>query len=606
MLRLETHKEGFSLDFKGRPLILHSHAAPCLHVSELPPIQWVDQGRGEGRWVRKAFRRTRGLKDYRILENLPERIVLNFEGRLGLELAVEDGLLSISFAASQTSEGLRIDFACRPGEAIFGGGVDSRALVDVARSRIEAWGSEASYAGLESIFRRPVPGRDWPLMSFVTEEHRWFRVEGQGWMAADFRTKGRFSFEFSLPPASIVVGAEEDLARAIAALGRRSGPSLEPPAWTRSGPIVATRAHREGFAELLSRLEMAGIHPAGIRLADHDILDPSSSRDERVDILRSRGLRVLAVARPGRELAASIDSGAGGEGRLAELLGGHRFSGIRIEAAGFLTASNPQTENTRQDEAVSVRHSRLSRALLESGCPPRAAGSKGEGKEGFLLSSAKGWGMAAAMHACALPAIVDEVSLVPRRMSAFLAHGLSGGGWAWLDASSPQRFQGTRKAKAATSGLSWRRAIELAAFGPVFEFENADEDEEVLRFLARMSAVYSALGPYHEAVASEYRSALLPPIRHSLLHYESGLDAQRGSSQYLYGRDLLVAVSGKASDFVTLDLPDDDWIHLWSSRHFRGGAVSIEAPAGHPAVFYRAASPFASLFDSVRRETRRK
>jgi alpha-glucosidase len=56
---------------------------------------------------------------------------------------------------------------------------------------------------------------------------------------------------------------------------------------------------------------------------------------------------------------------------------------------------------------------------------------------------------------------------------------------------------------------------------------------------------------------------------------------------------------------VDLDLPDDDWVHLWSSRRFGGGPVCVEAPPGCPAVFFRASSGFAGLFDTIRRSARR-
>jgi alpha-glucosidase len=59
------------------------------------------------------------------------------------------------------------------------------------------------------------------------------------------------------------------------------------------------------------------------------------------------------------------------------------------------------------------------------------------------------------------------------------------------------------------------------------------------------------------------------------------------------------------SPLTELYLPSDEWVHLWTSRIFRGGPVSIESPLGYPAVFYRAASPFAPLFDALRRSSKR-
>jgi alpha-glucosidase len=125
-----------------------------------------------------------------------------------------------------------------------------------------------------------------------------------------------------------------------------------------------------------------------------------------------------------------------------------------------------------------------------------------------------------------------------------------------------------------------------------------------------MSEIFAALKPYHLAVAGE-ASGGIPPIRHPWLHYESDPEARELSYQYLYGRDLMVApalssgAAARSSPLTELYLPEDEWVHLWTSRSFRGGRVSVEAPLGYPAVFYRASSSFASLFDAIRRTARR-
>ena len=85
-------------------------------------------------------------------------------------------------------------------------------------------------------------------------------------------------------------------------------------------------------------------------------------------------------------------------------------------------------------------------------------------------------------------------------------------------------------------------------------------------------------------------------------HYEQDFELRRLKYQYMYGRDLLVApVSRPERELWEAWLPDDQWVHLWTSREFRGGAVTIDAPLGYPPVFYRAASPWAGLFDTLRK-----
>jgi len=155
------------------------------------------------------------------------------------------------------------------------------------------------------------------------------------------------------------------------------------------------------------------------------------------------------------------------------------------------------------------------------------------------------------------------------------------------------------------------RWVEYAAFTPVMRSHeggrpeaNAQlwDDPALLAHLARMVSIWSGLAPYHEAAAREYAESGLPPIRHAWMHYEDDPALRHLDRQYLYGRDLLVApVLNPGRETAEAILPDDRWVHLWSSREFRGGPVSIEAPLGSPPVFYRAGSAWAGLFDELRR-----
>jgi len=117
-----------------------------------------------------------------------------------------------------------------------------------------------------------------------------------------------------------------------------------------------------------------------------------------------------------------------------------------------------------------------------------------------------------------------------------------------------------------------------------------------------MTEIYASLEPYHEAVAREYVDAGLPPLRHLWTHYEKDPEVRGIEYQYMYGRDILVApVLKRGKILQKAYLPQDRWIHFWSSRSFRGGTVILEAPLGYPVVFYREESKYAALFDSIRR-----
>lgn len=95
----------------------------------------------------------------------------------------------------------------------------------------------------------------------------------------------------------------------------------------------------------------------------------------------------------------------------------------------------------------------------------------------------------------------------------------------------------------------------------------------------------------------------LPVQRPLFLHYEDDRQTYAIQDCYLYGADMLVAPVWKAGETQrTLYLPgNEEWVHLWSgARHSGGREITIEAPLGQPAVFYRAESGHVSLFEQLR------
>ncbi|HCJ71902.1 MAG TPA: alpha-glucosidase, partial [Agrobacterium sp.] len=156
------------------------------------------------------------------------------------------------------------------------------------------------------------------------------------------------------------------------------------------------------------------------------------------------------------------------------------------------------------------------------------------------------------------------------------------------------------------------RWTEMAAFTPVMRTHEGnrprdnlqiDQDEAVLAHFARMTTVYVALAPYLKSLSAEAARTGLPVQRPLFLHYENDRQTYAIQDSYLYGPDMLVAPVWKAGETQrTLYLPGDgQWVHLWSGVHHRGGnEVTVEAPLGRPAVFYRADSANVTLFEQLR------
>jgi len=156
------------------------------------------------------------------------------------------------------------------------------------------------------------------------------------------------------------------------------------------------------------------------------------------------------------------------------------------------------------------------------------------------------------------------------------------------------------------------RWSEMAAFTPVMRSHEGnrpkdnlqiDQDARVLAHFARMTQIYCAISPYLAHLSTVAATIGLPVQRPLFLHYPNDRATYGIADQYLYGADMLVAPvvqAGKTSRAVYF--PDDEaWEHVWTTKRFTGGkTISVPAPIGYPAVFFRPESAFANVFRQLR------
>ncbi|MCE5257411.1 MAG: hypothetical protein LLF89_11280 [Spirochaetaceae bacterium] len=166
---------------------------------------------------------------------------------------------------------------------------------------------------------------------------------------------------------------------------------------------------------------------------------------------------------------------------------------------------------------------------------------------------------------------------------------------------------------------------DMAAFSPLFILENRAQSEagsgrKVLDFgadsaelaaaaskgstsrqLQRAATIFSSLKPYHEYCRQRWEVWGWPTIVQPAVYYPADELLWDRDDEYLYGPDLLVApLDASQGGPRQLLLPDDEWIHFWTSRRYGGGVAVVDAQPGRPAVFYRGKSEFARLFDTIR------
>ena len=154
------------------------------------------------------------------------------------------------------------------------------------------------------------------------------------------------------------------------------------------------------------------------------------------------------------------------------------------------------------------------------------------------------------------------------------------------------------------------RWAEMAAFTPVMRTHEGNrpdtnfqyyEDEDCMDRLARLVNIYTSLSPLLQFLVRENAETGIPVQRPLFLHYEDDLRCYGEQFEYLLGPDVLVApVWQEACSEREVYLPEGDWVHLWSGRHYAKGDHTVPSALGNPPVFYLADSKWASLMESIR------
>lgn len=186
-------------------------------------------------------------------------------------------------------------------------------------------------------------------------------------------------------------------------------------------------------------------------------------------------------------------------------------------------------------------------------------------------------------------------------ITAALSAGMCGCGLSHSDIGGYTSLFGNRRTKELF--LRW---AEMAVFTPVMrthEGNRPDEnfqvydDEDALKQFARLAKIHVALKPYLKQLVEENATRGLPVQCPLFVHYPEDRAAYQIQTEYLFGRELLVApVLEKEVCKWRVYLPQDSWVHLWSGAEFDGGELLVDAPIGCPPVFYRKESEYKRLF----------
>jgi alpha-glucosidase len=189
-------------------------------------------------------------------------------------------------------------------------------------------------------------------------------------------------------------------------------------------------------------------------------------------------------------------------------------------------------------------------------------------------------------------------------LTALLSGGLSGISINHADIGGYTSFGDVTRSQELL--LRW---IEWSAFTALFRTHEGNQPdapqayagEAALAHFARFSRLFAALAPYRKQLMEEAQATGAPLVRHLLLEYPDDPRAWDQQREFMLGADVLVApVLAPAATDVTLYLPEGEWVHLFTDETYgQSGEVTVAAPLGEPAVFYRAGSAAGSALKNA-------
>jgi alpha-glucosidase len=497
---------------------------------------------------------------------------------------------------------------------------------------------------------------NYPQPTFLTS--RWLAVhlDASCYSVLDFTDAHAHTVEVWRNTARFELYAADGPLALVSALSSRFGRQPTLPEWACGGAIVGLKQGLASF-ERLERFIESGTVVSGLWCEDWaGIRETSFGRrlfwdwkrsdarypdlPARIAALHERGIRFLAYANPYLAVDGALFKEARAAGYLALTLDGNEPYAVDFGEfdCGVVDYTNPAAADWFADRI-------LGREMLDigidgwmadfgeylptdlklfDGSDPMEAHNRwpvlwaevnaqalaSRGKTGDALFFMRA-GFSGVQAQCPLLWAGDQSVDFTRHdgigtvITAALSAGLVGNAYSHSDCGGYTSLHGN--VRTVELLMRW---CELSAFSPVFRSHEGnrpddnlqyDSTPELLACFARWSQVHAALAPYLRHLSDEAVAQGWPAQRPLFLHYPDDPAVHAVQDQYLYGADLLVApvIEQGATARVVVLPGGSPWRSVWSGDYIAAGTHRVEAPIGHPPVFYRPESRFADLFTSL-------
>jgi alpha-glucosidase len=661
-MKLEATSAGFTLSINGRPILNHSAANPCIFVGRGHDRIAMHRGRFEieDRLIERCPLAHAEIDDERIMlapgKGQAPRLILRSEGDAIALQAIDPSI-----------NRLWIRIAADADEHVWGGGeqfsyFDLRGRRFPLWSSEPGVGRDKTTEITFKADATDKAGGDYyhtyyPQPTYLSSARYALHVSTSAYCAFDFRDEAFHELEVWAVPERIELFAASSFIELVEMLSDRFGRQPPLPEWILGGAIIGLKDGANSF-ERLERMRAAGVKVAGLWCEDWVGVRPTAfgarlfwnwqanaqrypGLRQRIAELNAEGIRFLGYVNPylcddgslfpeAKAADYFVKDGAGetalidfGEFRcgivdftneaaaawFSEAIIGTKMldyglSGWMADFGEYLPT------DVRLANGVDARLMHNKWPTLWAEVNAKAVASRGKIGEVLFFMRA---GFTGVQRHCPLLWAGDQSVDFSRHdglvtvICAALSSGLLGNAFHHSDIGGYTSLFGNVR----TRELLMRWA-EMAAFTPVMRSHEGnrprdnvqlDDDAEVLRHFARMTAIYVHLAPYLRTLSQEAARRGLPVQRPLFLHHEADRRTYTIQDSYLYGPDMLVAPVWQPSQQERkLYLPAGTaWVHVWTGQPFTGGEdVAVSAPLGQPAVFYRSDSAFAALFSALR------
>lgn len=490
-----------------------------------------------------------------------------------------------------------------------------------------------------------------PQPLFVSSRKYFCSVDGSSYMTFDFSKKDFFELMIWQLPATLYLSSSDSWEGLLYTMTELLGRQPTPPEWIYDGIVLGIQGGTDIVLKKLDRVTSKGLKVAGIWIQDWEgrrvttfgkqlFWNWSYSEQlypdlpKTIEKLKEEGIKVLGYINPFLALEGELYKEASRRGYLVKKSDGTEYhivvttfpaaivdltnpeafewlksvikkNMIGIGLAGWMADYGeylPMDAKLYSGEPAELFHNRFpvewARLNYEA---VKEAGKLGEivffMRSGYLKSARHtpmywhGDQLVNWSKDDGLPSVVPAKLSSSMSGVAFIHSDI--GGYTTLAKNLPEWLVSFKTVRTKELFMRW---VELSVFEPMMRTHEGnwpeenwqfDSDEETIQHLTKMVDLHVQLKPYFMKCQKEYSEGGLPLFRPIFLHYDEDI-FKKEQYEFLLGRDILVApVIEEGAKTRRVILPQDEWIHYWSGRVYRGGEYEIAAPLGEPPFFIR-------------------